>query len=111
MTGRGNQVSTQRFEMQDKLISRVVEVLKKNPLIEAAILYGSRAKGTQREGSDVDLVLKGQNLNLREINKLHIELDNLLLPYTFDISIYHRINDPGLIDHINRVGKTIYKKT
>jgi predicted nucleotidyltransferase len=97
--------------MQEELTSRIVGVLRKNPLIEEAILYGSRAKGTHRRGSDVDLALKGQALNLREINKIHLELDNLLLPYTFDISIYHRITDPDLLDHINRVGKTIYKRS
>jgi predicted nucleotidyltransferase len=104
-------MKTQVRGMQEELTSRIVGVLRKNPLIEEAILYGSRAKGTHRRGSDVDLALKGQALNLREINKIHLELDNLLLPYTFDISIYHRITDPDLLDHINRVGKTIYKRS
>ncbi|MDY6823907.1 MAG: nucleotidyltransferase domain-containing protein [Thermodesulfobacteriota bacterium] len=101
---------TQWFGMQKEVLARIVEVLKRNPHIDEAILYGSRAKDSHREGSDVDLVLKGQHLNLREMNKLHLELDDLMLPYTFDLSIYHRLNDQELIDHINRVGKRIYKK-
>jgi len=72
-------------------------------------LYGSRAKGNYKPGSDIDLTLKGIGLDLKLINKISIELDDLLLPYTFDLSIYNAIDDPALIEHIERVGTTFFK--
>lgn len=78
--------------------------------IDEVILYGSRAKGGYKESSDIDITLKGIDLNLAVINKLSIQIDDLLLPYTFDISIYDHLNNKDLIDHINRAGKTIYTK-
>lgn len=76
--------------------------------IEAAILYGSRAKGNFKPGSDIDLVLKGERLNLFVLNRISLELDDLLLPYTFDVSIYHNIDNPDLKDHIALVGIIFY---
>ena len=55
--------------------------------VEEAILYGSRAKGNFKPGSDIDIVLRGEKLNLHVLNKISLDLDDLFLPYTFDISI------------------------
>ena len=70
---------------------------------------GSRAKGTYRPGSDIDLTLKGAGLNLKILNRISNELDELLLPYSFDVSIYSQIENRDLIDHIQRVGVVIYR--
>lgn len=75
------------------------------------IIYGSRAKGNYRKGSDIDLVLKGENLTINDVLKLEDDLDELLLPYLFDISILHHIKNPNLLGHIERVGKIFYKST
>jgi len=72
-------------------------------------LYGSRAKGNYKPGSVIDLTLKGYGLDLKLINKISIALDDLLLPYTFDLSIYDSIDAPALIEHIRRVGIVFYK--
>ena len=66
--------------------------------------------GNYKPGSDIDITIKGENLNLDVINKIDLVLDDLLLPYTFDISIFTQINNPSLVDHINRVGIVFYKK-
>lgn len=78
--------------------------------MQTAILYGSRAKGNYKNGSDIDLTLKGRGLNLSVINKISLELDDLLLPYLFDISIFQQISNEDMIDHINRVGIVFYDK-
>ncbi len=98
------------FGLNDSDISRIIEVFKENPHVDEVILYGSRAKGTNKPGSDVDLALKGDNLNLQELNRLSLALEDLLLPYTFDLTIYQRIDDPDLLEHIQRGGETIYKR-
>jgi len=98
------------FGLDASVISRIIHVFEENPHVDEVILYGSRAKGTNKPGSDVDLALKGESLNLQQINRMSLALEDLLLPYTFDLTIYHRIDDPDLIEHIERVGKTIYKR-
>lgn len=78
--------------------------------IEQAILYGSRAKGTYRNGSDIDLTLKGAELTLTVLNKIDNDLDDLLLPYKTDVSIYHKIENQDLLEHIERVGSVFYER-
>ena len=99
-----------QFGLNEEVIRRIVEVFSSYEEIEAAVLYGSRAKGNFKPGSDIDLALKGPRLNLKLLNKISIDLDDLLLPYTFDLSLYHQISNPDLIEHIKRVEKYFYKK-
>lgn len=80
-------------------------------MVDEAILYGSRAKGDYKPGSDIDLALKGEKLDLKELNRIALALDDLFLPYTFDLSIYHRIDNPDLLEHIARVGRIFYRKS
>jgi len=96
--------------LTDKTIKRIQSVFASHPQVEEATLYGSRAKGDFKPGSDIDLTLTGDGLNLSAIHAMGTRLDDLCLPYTFDISIFHKISNPDLIEHINRVGIVFYKK-
>jgi predicted nucleotidyltransferase len=95
--------------LSQKTLHQVVDVLKQFPEIKEAIIYGSRAKGNFRPSSDIDITLKGNNLNLSVMSKLDMLIDDLLLPYKFDISIYHQIDNKELLAHIERVGRTLYQ--
>jgi len=91
-------------------LKQLNSVFRKFSEIDEIILYGSRAKGNYRTGSDIDLTLKGKNLNGNLLNKINLKLDDLYLPYILDLSIYNKIKNKELIEHINRVGVKIYKK-
>ena len=78
--------------------------------IERVILYGSRAKGNFKPFSDVDITLLGDNLSHADLSQLLFDVDDLLLPYQFDISIFNTLKNSDLIEHINRVGIEIYNK-
>lgn len=91
-------------------IEKIQSVLNGYQEIEKAILFGSRAKGNYKPASDIDLTLVGENLNLTIQQKIENELDDLLLPYKFDISIHHTITNNELLDHIKRVGKVLFQK-
>lgn len=78
--------------------------------VEKVILHGSRAKGTYKPASDIDLTLVGAKLDLSIQQKIESELDDLMLPYKFDISIYHQISNKELIEHIERVGKVFFDR-
>jgi predicted nucleotidyltransferase len=85
--------------------------LADHPEVEAAILYGSRALGRHRPGSDIDLTLEGPALEGRVLALIDTELDDLLLPWRFDLSIRHQLRSAPLIDHIARVGVPVYRRT
>ena len=99
-----------KFGLKENIIENINKIFSAFPEVEEVILYGSRAKGNYKNGSDIDLVLKGEKINHSLVNKIDLKLDDLLLPYTFDLAVYSRINNADLLDHIHRVGKTIYKK-
>lgn len=103
--------SIYQYGLKPETIKKIENILAKYEDVEEAVLYGSRAKGTPKPGSDIDLALKGEKINLKLLNKISLELDELLLPYTFDISIFHHITNSDLIEHIERVGKIFYQKT
>ena len=98
------------YGLKEKHIKAINSVFSKYPQIEKAILYGSRAKGNYRNGSDIDLTLVGNDLDLTTLFKIETKLDDLLLPYKMDLSILHKIENPDLTDHIKRVGITFYEK-
>jgi len=91
-------------------IKKIETIFSHFPEIEKVILYGSRAKGNFRPASDIDLTLIGNSLNLSVLNQIEIQLDDLLLPYTFDISIFTQISNTDLVGHIQRVGIDFYNK-
>jgi predicted nucleotidyltransferase len=103
--------STSLFGLKQTTIEKINSVFASYPLIECVILYGSRAKGNYRQGSDIDLTLKGCQLDYNHLVKIATDIDDLLLPYKVDLSLYHLISNPDLIAHINRVGKIFYRSS
>lgn len=88
----------------------ICEVLRRFPEVQKATIYGSRAMGTYRPGSDIDLTLHGQ-INLSTLNQISLALDDLLLPFEIDLSAYREIENPQLREHIQRVGKPFYAQS
>ncbi|MCF6172138.1 MAG: nucleotidyltransferase domain-containing protein [Bacteroidales bacterium] len=103
-------VENKKYGLLKSDLNNVVSILNKNKKISGVILFGSRAKGNFKEGSDVDLALKGTALNLNDIIDLSLEIDQLFLPYKFDLIIFDRIKEAALIEHINRVGIVLYER-
>jgi predicted nucleotidyltransferase len=91
-------------------VARMRGVFARYPQISQVILYGSRAKGNARPGSDIDLTIKGQGLTYDDLNRLERELDDLLLPYKIDVSLYALLDHEGLLAHIDRVGVVFYER-
>ena len=86
------------------------QVFKKHPEVAAVKLYGSRAKGTFHERSDVDLVLVGTGIDRHLVADLLMDLADSDLPYTVDLQNYSEIKNRALIEHIDRVGLVIYER-
>ncbi len=91
-------------------ITQINQVLALHTNVEKALLYGSRAMGNYRPGSDIDLTLCGEDLSLADQFEIENKLDDLLLPYKIDLSIFSKIENSDLIDHISRIGRLFYQK-
>ncbi len=91
-------------------INLINSVFTKYNCIKKVIIYGSRAKGNYKKGSDIDLTLIGKNISLTTQMKIENELDELFLPYKIDLSVYDKIENIDLKDHIQRIGSIFYKK-
>jgi predicted nucleotidyltransferase len=94
--------------LHEEDINNVLFLLRKNSKINKIILFGSRAKGTYKTGSDIDLALIGPGLNLNDVLDASVEIEKLSLPYKFDLIIFEKIKEEALIEHIKRVGIVLY---
>ena len=98
------------YGLRDSDIASIQQVMKKFPEVESAWLYGSRAKGTQKHGSDVDIAVKGKDITRETILQIRVILnEEVPLPYHFDVTNYQSIQKEDLKDHITRVGQLIYQ--
>jgi nucleotidyltransferase substrate binding protein (TIGR01987 family) len=92
-------------------MAKIHQIFASFPAVERATLYGSRAMGRHRPGSDIDLTLAGAGLDVRTLAQLDGALDDLLLPWRFDLSLQSSLQSPELIDHIQRVGQLFYRRS
>jgi len=97
------------FGLTEDDLKNIVAVLKKEKAIEQAVIFGSRSKGNYKNGSDVDIALKGKQLTDKIISHISFVLNQeTLMPYKFDVLNYHTITNKDLTDHIDRVGEIFY---
>ena len=99
-----------KFGLKESTIDKVNSVFLNHLEIDEVIVFGSRAKGNFREGSDIDLTLIGKNIKYEKLSKIKQQIDDLNTPYLFDISIFETLKSEDFINHIIRVGQTFYKK-
>jgi len=97
------------FGLPPATLSTMRQILADFPAVQKAIIYGSRAKGTYRPGSDIDLTLLGDALDLDTLGRISTRLDESPIPYQVDLSIFKLINHAGLREHIERVGQVFYQ--
>lgn len=83
---------------------RLLAVLHNHPKIRRVILFGSRAKGNYRPGSDIDLCLDAPDMSLPEKLALDSAIDDLMLPWKVDLVLWQGIDNEALREHIQRVG-------
>lgn len=89
-------------------IRHITTAIKQFPEIENAVIFGSRAKGTHKKASDVDLAIKGRSVTGETIHRLSFLLnEELPLPYFFDVVHYESLENQQLIEHIDKVGKSM----
>ena len=93
-----------KFGLKIASIQKMLAIFNRKQNIKKVILYGSRAMGNYRPGSDIDLTLIGELLTMEELLKIENELDQLLLPHKIDLSLFHKIENQALLEHIKKFG-------
>jgi len=97
-----------QFGLDDRELQALCSVLASMPEVEEAIIYGSRARGTNQIASDIDITLKGNELTYLQLALLDARIDDLYLPYFVDLSLFSMIKDKDLLASIKRDGKVLY---
>ena len=98
-----------RFGLRDDDIAAIVAVLARYPSVQTAVIFGSRAKGNYKQGSDVDIALQGEGMgNAVAADVAYALNEETIMPYVFDVLNYHAITNADLIAHIDRVGRPFY---
>ena len=90
------------------LLDQLRGVFEGSPGVEAVWLFGSRAKGNFRSGSDIDFAVEGKSLSFADFLAIKAQLDDLVIPWTVDLLLLHQIDNPALLEHIRRVGVPFY---
>ncbi len=104
-------VPLNEFGLSEKSMSIITGIYEKFPQVERVVVYGSRAMGNFREGSDIDMTLIADGgFSSSDLSKIWNEFDDSSLPYLVDVSIFSELKNPDLIDHIKRRGKTLYER-
>jgi predicted nucleotidyltransferase len=100
-----------KYGLNGRTLATLDSIFRKYAGIRQAVIYGSRAKGGYRDGSDIDITLKTDgSFTFTELLRISGDFDDSDMPYFVDVSVYHELNNPDLIEHIDRVGKTLYSR-
>jgi predicted nucleotidyltransferase len=98
-----------KFGLSEDVLDAIRGVLVRYPAVEEAVVFGSRPPGRQQPRSGVDLALHGK-LSRLEARNIALELDDLSLPFDFDVLALAAIHHPGLRAHVSRTGQSVYRK-
>ncbi len=96
--------------LPERSVAELHRIFANYPQVQKAVIYGSRATGKYRNGSDIDLTLYGNTLTQVILCKIIGDIDDSSIPYKLDLSIFENLEHTKLRDHIERVGKVFYEK-
>ncbi|HZJ21466.1 MAG TPA: nucleotidyltransferase domain-containing protein [Pricia sp.] len=99
------------FGLKERDIVDIKAVLRQFPEVEEALIFGSRAIGNYKRGSDVDIAIKGRELTFRTTSRIAgILNEDTLMPYRFDVLGYNELKNKELLRHIDRIGQLLYQR-
>ncbi|MFN4146053.1 MAG: nucleotidyltransferase domain-containing protein [Runella sp.] len=96
--------------LDERVAELLREIFRQYSTVNEVVLYGSRAKATHHDRSDIDLAIKNSKIDRQTLGKIKYDIDESDIPFTVDLQIFETIKNQYLIEHIQRVGKTFYQK-
>ena len=101
---------TAEFGLPERTLDEMRAIFAQHSKVKKVLVYGSRATGKHKAGSDIDLTLFGSALEYADLLRIAGELDDSSIPYLVDLSIFDQIDHVKLKDHIKRCGKIFYDR-
>lgn len=98
------------FGLSEKTLAELHRIFSDEPCVHRVLVYGSRAKGGFREGSDIDLTIDSPSLSFSQLIHLQGEIEDSMIPQMVDLSILQNLTNPALLEHIQRVSKVFYER-
>lgn len=99
-----------KFGLEQHIIDKLIAVFEQHSKVDKALVFGSRAKGNYRPDSDIDVAIKGQDLNTDDIIAMSVAFEEKGITHKIDLINYDTIKEPDLKDHINRIGIELYSR-
>lgn len=99
-----------KFGLSQWTIGDLTSVFRRYPNVSRVLLFGSRAKGDYRAGSDIDLAVVGDGIGDEEMMRMRCDIDDLGLLYGVDLLCYDKVGGTPIASHIDRVGKVLYER-
>ena len=101
--------SMNRLGLEANVIQDIIEVISRFEKVSKVVVFGSRAKGTYKKYSDIDICLFG-DVDIFEAQKIKSTIDELNIIYEVDVVSYDTITNALLCEHIDRVGVVVYDR-
>jgi len=99
------------FGLKENDLEEIISILREHKEVEEALVFGSRAKGNHKNGSDVDIALKGK-ITFEIVSHISFLLnEETAMPYRFDVLNYNTIRNKELTEHIDRTGISFYQRS
>ena len=99
------------FGLSDRTLKMTVEAISQFTSINRASIFGSRAMGNYKRGSDIDIVIWGENITFALVDELHTMLNEKLpIPYYYDVICYDLTDNEAIKSHIDEFGKEIFNR-
>jgi len=100
------------FGLKDIYMTYIIDACEQVASIDKVFIFGSRALGNYKSGSDIDLVVYGANVTEKDMIKFNMILnEEMPIPFFIDTVYFESINNDKLIEHINSVGKAVFEKS
>ncbi|MGN6619148.1 MAG: nucleotidyltransferase family protein [Ilyomonas sp.] len=97
------------FGLKQGELEKIRSIISTEQNVEDAFIFGSRAKGNYKAGSDVDIALKGKGITCEMLTSISYLLnEETAMPYKFDLLNYDSLRNKELKEHIDRVGISIF---
>jgi uncharacterized protein len=96
------------FGLPVRTLDALRSVLAAEPCVSRAWVFGSRARGIHRPGSDIDLAIDAPGLGSAGLLRLTEAIDDLLLPQEVDLVLLDQVDDPGLLARIRADGRPLF---
>ena len=99
-----------RYGLTDIQFEQIIGIISKYPEIQQALIFGSRADGTNKESSDVDIAIKCPASDTTTIGKLLVDFEESSLPFFFDVVDYNKTENEKLKSHIDMYGVVFFEQ-